>query len=230
MRTAGYSTIRHLARVAGQHGLDLIGSIAPDDGAMRGQMETFVRSRFAEVYGARVSRLMPELIGLFRSGELLAVIGLRPAVGGPLFLETYLDLPACQMLRQRTGMPLAREHLVEVGNLAAVTPGAARLLISALTHYLAHRGFAWVVFTGTPMLLNSFQRLTLSPVDLGPADPVRLGDQRVEWGSYYATQPRVMGGHVPEGLAQLLCRGVLEREGYQPLYDVLHPGAVHACA
>ena len=230
MRTAEYSTIPQLARVGGQPGLDLVGSIAPGDGAMRTQMEAFVRSRFAELYGARVSRLMPELIGLFRSGELLAVIGLRPAVGGPLFLETYLDRPACQMLGQRSGMPLAREHLVEVGNLAAVTPGAARLLISALTHYLVHRGFAWVVFTGTPILLNSFQRLTLSPVDLGPADPARLGDQQAEWGSYYATGPRVMGGYVPEGLAQLQCRGMLEQQGYQPLYGAPNPGAVHACA
>jgi hypothetical protein len=184
MRDTQDSTVRLLARVAGPPGLDLIGAVATADGTMRGQMEGFVPLQFTEVYGARMSRLMPELIGLCRSGELLAVIGLRPAVEGPLFLETYLDLPACQMLRQRSGMPLAREHLVEVGNLAAMAPGAARLLISALTHYLAHRGFTWVVFTGTPMLLNSFQRLTLSPVDLGPADPTRLGDQQAEWGSY----------------------------------------------
>jgi hypothetical protein len=230
MRNAQHSTTQLLARLAGQPGLDLIGSFATADGTMRGQMERFVQSRFAEVYGARVGRFMPELLGLCRSGELLAVIGLRPAVEGPLFLETYLDQPACHVLRQRSGMPLAREHLVEVGNLAATAPGAARLLITALTHYLAHRGFTWVVFTGTPMLLNSFQRLTLSPVDLGPADPLRLGDQQASWGSYYATQPRVMGGYVPEGLAQLQRRGVLERQGYRPLYDTVLPGTTHACA
>jgi hypothetical protein len=230
MRDKQDSTVRLLARVAGQPGLDLIGSVATADGTMRNQMERFVRSRFADVYGARVSRFMPELLGLCRSGELLAVIGLRPAVEGPLFLETYLDRPACETLRQRSGMPLTREQLVEVGNLATMAPGAARLLISALTHYLAYRGFAWVVFTGTPMLLNSFQRLTLSPVDLGPADPARLGDQQAEWGSYYATQPRVMGGYVPEGLTQLQRRGVLERQGYQPLYGSGSGDIFHACA
>jgi len=230
MRNAQHSTTRLLACLGGQPRLDLICSAARADGTMRGQMEAFVQSRFAEIYGAQISRFMPELLGLCRSGELLAVIGLRPAVEGSLFLEIYLDKPVCHLLRQHSGMPLAKEHLVEVGNLAAITPGAARLLITALTHYLAHRGFTWVVFTGTPMLLNSFQRLSLSPVDLGPADPLRLGDQQSEWGSYYATQPRVMGGYVPEGLAQLQRRGVLERQGYQPLYDTLHLDTAHACA
>ena len=108
--------------------------------------------------------------------------------------------------------------MVEVGNLAALAPGAARVLIIALTHYLAAQGFTWVVFTGTAMLLNSFQRLALSPVDLGVADPARLGEQQAEWGSYYATRPRVMAGYITEGLAQLHQRQVFQRLGYQPLY------------
>jgi len=50
-----------------------------------------------------------------------------------------------------------------VGNLAADSPGAARLLIVALTDLLVALGFRWVTFTGTPPLLNSFQRLGLTP-------------------------------------------------------------------
>jgi hypothetical protein len=39
-----------------------------------------------------------------------------------------------------------------------------------------------------------------------------------------------MGGYVPEGLAQLQRRGVLERQGYQPLYGSGSADVVHACA
>mgnify|MGYP001949876551 FL=1 len=87
-----------------------------------------------------------------------------------------------------------------------------------------------MVFTGTPMLLNSFQRLTLSPIDLGPADPARLGEARHDWGSYYATQPRVMAGYIPEGLAQLQRRGTFERLSYQPCYLPDQQEVAHDCA
>ena len=109
-------------------------------------------------------------------------------------------------------------EIVEVGNLAAFGNASPRLLIVALTDLLIAQGFRWVVFTGTPTLLNSFQRLTLSPIDLGPADPLRLGEARLQWGSYYATQPRVMAGYIPEGFNQLQRRGLFERMRYQPDY------------
>lgn len=201
--------------------LELHSSQAPGD-PQRGQLETFVHQRFADTYGANLRHYMPLLLGVRQHGALQAVVGLRPASSAnQLFLEQYLDQPACAQIRRRSAMPLQREQLVEVGNLAALAPGAARVLIIALTHYLAAQGFTWVVFTGTAMLLNSFQRLALSPVDLGMADPARLGQQQAEWGSYYATRPRVMAGYIPEGLAQLTQRGVFQRLGYQPRYQ--HP-------
>lgn len=185
----------------------------------RSQLEAFVHQRFADTYGANTRHYMPQLLGVRQHDALQAVVGLRPASSAnQLFLEQYLDQPACAQIRLRSGMPVQRERLVEVGNLAALAPGAARVLIIALTHYLAAQGFTWVVFTGTAMLLNSFQRLALSPVDLGSADPARLGAQQAEWGSYYATRPRVMAGYIPEGLAQLHQRGVFQRLGYQPRY------------
>ena len=182
-------------------------------------LEAFVHQRFASTYGAQVTHYMPYLLGARQLGVLQAVVGLRPAGPEPLFLEQYLDLPACREIQRRSGMPLQREQMVEVGNLAALAPGAARVLIITLTHYLAAQGFTWVVFTGTAMLLNSFQRLALSPVDLGVADPARLGAQQAEWGSYYATRPRVMAGYIPEGLVQLQQRKVFQRLGYQPRYS-----------
>jgi hypothetical protein len=199
-------------------------------GPLRGRLERFVHDCFANTYGADVQQFMPELLGLCQRGELQASVGMRGGASGALFLERYLNLPVGETLRQRTDLPVHREQVVEVGNLAALAPGAGRLLIIALTHYLASSGYTWVVFTGTPMLLNSFQRLTLSPIDLGPADPQRMGAARLAWGSYYATQPRVMAGYIPEGFNQLQRRGLFERMRYQPDYLLPSTEIANDCA
>jgi hypothetical protein len=217
-----------LATFDSQYVLEL-NSGQPGTDTQREQLETFVHQRFADTYGASIRQYMPQLLGIRQKGELQAVVGLRPASASPLFLEQYLDVPACTQIRIHSGMPLQREHMVEVGNLAALAPGGARVLIIALTHYLAAQGYTWVVFTGTAMLLNSFQRLALSPIDLGEAKPERLGDRQAEWGSYYATRPRVMAGYIPEGLVQLEQRGVFRRLGYRPLY-AHHQGVSHVSA
>ena len=94
---------------------------------------------------------------------------------------------------------MEREGIVEVGNLAAHGAGTARLLIIALTRILAAEGLRWVSFTGTPALINSFRRLGLDPLTLGPADPHRMGAELPEWGSYYDAGPLVMAGEIRGG-------------------------------
>lgn len=94
---------------------------------------------------------------------------------------------------------MEREGIVEVGNLAAHGAGTARLLIIALTRILAAEGLRWVCFTGTPALINSFRRLGLDPLTLGPADPHRMGAELPEWGSYYDAGPLVMAGEIRGG-------------------------------
>lgn len=208
-----------LARFA-QHNLELvICSSRDDDHDLRARMESVVTGHFARIYGASVSRFMPMLLGLRQHGQILAVVGLRPAADEALFLEQYLDEPVQQMISRR-GFAAPRGSVIEVGNLVSTSPGLARLLIVALTHYLHTGGFKWVVFTGTPALLNSFSRLTLSPIDLGAADPARLGAGVAEWGSYYDTHPHVMAGYIPEGFAQLCSKQIFHRLVYQPLYDI----------
>lgn len=188
------------------------------DPDLRRQMESVVTGHFARIYGANVTRFMPLLLGLRQQGQILAVVGLRPAADEALFLEQYLDEPVAQLISQR-GLSARRENVIEVGNLVSTSPGLARLLIVALTHYLHSSGFQWVAFTGTPALLNSFSRLTLSPIDLGAADPARLGDSASEWGSYYDTRPHVMAGYIPEGFAQLCHKQIFQRLGYEPRYQ-----------
>ncbi|WP_417781726.1 thermostable hemolysin [Stutzerimonas xanthomarina] len=191
-----------------------------DAGERRTALEDFIRQRFAEHYQARVRHFMPCLLGLHGdNGEVQGAVGLRSARRRPLFLERYLDEPIEQAVSQHHGRTVPREEIVEVGNLAAFGNASARLLIVALTDLLVAQGFRWVVFTGTPALLNSFQRLALDPLPLGLADPARMGDELADWGSYYASRPQLMAGEILPGHQRLQQLGVYARLGYQPLFD-----------
>jgi hypothetical protein len=193
-------------------GLRLLEAEGP---ARRHEVEAFVRRRFAEMHGAQVTRFMPRLWSLAGEfGGVVGAVGLRDARDGALYLERYLDEPVEQAIARRLGSTPRREGLVEVGNLAADGIGHARVLIVQLTRLLAAAGTRWVSFTGTPSLVNSFRRLGLCPIDLGPADPARLdGAERAAWGRYYDDGPRVMAGPVPVGYAQLVAAGAMGAAG-----------------
>ena len=190
-------------------------------GERRQALEHFIQQRFAVQHAARVRHFMPCLLGLHDArGDVQATVGLRSAQGQPLFLERYLDQPIEQRLATRHGAAVPRETIVEVGNLAVGGSASARLLIVALTDLLVAQGFQWVVFTGTAMLLNSFTRLGLCPLPLGPADPQRMGAELADWGNYYAGQPQLMGGAILPGHQQLLRQGLYARLAYQPLFSL----------
>lgn len=184
----------------------------------------FIRARFAVSYGANLTQLMPRLFtvsarmerrqsrthqeegGTQGEIDLIGAFGLRQASGATLFMEHYLDRPVEQAIAAHIGRPVARKHIMEVGNLVT-EPGGARRVIVSLTHYLYHGGYHWVVFTGVASLRAAFVQLGLSPFMLAQADPDRLDDsERRGWGRYFAARPQVMGGEVGAGY-QILCSG-----------------------
>ncbi len=170
----------------------------------RVELEQFVRDRFRTAWGAEVGELLPWLVGVRdHAGHLTAVAGLRPAATGTLFLEHYLDRPVEEVITAHTGEPVAREQIIEVGNLAAGHPGGGRDLIIALTAYLHQAQTAWVCFTGGPILHNAFCRLGLAPICLAPARPEALGAAATRWGRYYDQHPHVFAGRVEEGFLGL---------------------------
>lgn len=215
-----------LARIGRERPLTL--RLANAHGNTRRQaLETFIGQRFAEHYQARVCHFMPCLLGLHADDDSVqGAVGLRSAERRPLFLERYLDEPVERALARRCGQGVPREQIVEVGNLAAFGDASARLLIVALTDLLVAQGFRWVVFTGTPMVLNSFRRLALAPLPLSLADPARMGEELADWGSYYASGPQVMAGEILPGHQRLLQLGAYPRLGYQPLFS--SGGMAHA--
>ncbi len=207
-----------LARIGRDQPLSLY--LTQPSSPRRPGLEGFIRERFAKQYGASVRHFMPCLFGLEdTASQLLGAVGLRSGAGGPLFLERYLPYSAETLIAKlHSSNPPSREQIVEVGNLAATNPGAARLLIVALTDLLVALGFRWVTFTSTPTLLNSFHRLHLKPLSLGPANPACMGDELTDWGSYYDNQPQVMAGDIYTGHQRLLQLGAYSRLGHRPFY------------
>ncbi|PYB80942.1 thermostable hemolysin [Pseudomonas sp. LB-090624] len=184
----------------------------------RDELEHFIHRCFADVHHADVHHYLPELLALRDShGQLIAAAGIRPASSGPLFLERYLDVPLESAISHITSLPLGRECMVEVGNLASLSAGSARIMITAVTWLLARRGLQWVAFTGASTLINSFQRLGLVPTLLAPADPARLGEPAEQWGSYYAQHPQVFVGEIHHGFDLLRTAGVFRRLGFPAL-------------
>jgi hypothetical protein len=178
--------------------------LKPLVGLARDRGLELIRRRFQQEHQAHLTHFMPRLLGLVdANGVLAGAAGCRPAASETLFLERYVDLPIEQAITAVAGEPVARNEVVEVGNLAADSPGCARVLIVALTAWLAGQGYRWVAFTGTRSLLNSFRRLGLTPRVLAPADPARMGDALPQWGRYYTQQPQVVFGEIPPAQRQL---------------------------
>jgi hypothetical protein len=175
-----------------------------EDASDRAELESFIRTDFARVYGADVRHFMPHLMGLRGDdGTLLAALGFRAASGGRLFLEHYLDAPVETVLAE-AGRQVPRAGIVEVGNLAVSRAGGARWLITALTAYLEGARYQWVVFTGVPALINSFARMGIELLRLAPADRARLpADDQALWGSYYEAGPAVVAVAVAQAFDAL---------------------------
>lgn len=183
----------------------------------RAELETYVRSAFAHRYQAQIHELPGCLMALRRAnGELTAVAGLRFADEAPLFLEQYLDAPVDQYLGMAGSID--RRTVVEIGSLAAPTPGQVRYMMIALTAYLHSAGYQWVVCTAISSLRNTLARMGLTPILLGSADPARLGEAATDWGRYYEERPQVIAGHLTEAAVLLEARCANNRNPVDALW------------
>jgi hypothetical protein len=177
-------------------------------GAERAQAEFFIRDVFASAYGARLGALMPVILAeRYADGGLLAACGLRAPAHGPLFLEIYLGTTVEQAIGAQARCSIAREAIVEVGNLAVRAPFTARELIASLTRHLLAGDAEWSVFTAVATLRNAFMRLGVPFLQLGCATLDALTrEQRPAWGTYYDTKPEVLAVRVRDAAHALLSR------------------------
>lgn len=185
----------------------------------RNAVEGFIRKVFYQSYQAEVSLFLPRLMSMQRSGKIEAALGIASAsTYYPLFLECYLDSPVEQVLAEHYLRPIHRQQIVEVGNLAAVPPGAARYLFIALTAYLKGAGIDWAVFTAVPRVINSFSKLGISLQTLAEANIERLPASQTHWGSYYQNSPQVVGVEVDHSVERMCY--LLERMNSAPLQQL----------
>ncbi len=182
----------------------LLGRLSPG----RDEAERFIAARYLRDYGAVLDHFLPTLVTLpSPAGGLLAAAGLAPAAAGPLFLEHYLDAPVEVAIARRLGRDIRRREVLEVGNLAAGTPGGGRLMIVSLVRLLEGRGVEWIAFTATLSLRNSLARLGIHAHELAPAQASALGVEGVAWGRYYDHDPRVVACSLAQARARIFGAG-----------------------
>lgn len=175
----------------------------------------FIRCRFEQAYGARPALRIPRLLALTTAqGSLLAAVGIRDAAEERLFLEDYLDAPVEFALPGAT--VVARAKLAEIAHLAGVEAGVSRYMFASLTLWIRTRGFHWIAFTATDGLCNSFRRMGIVLHQIAPADPARLPDAGLGWGSYYEQHPVVIAVNVEEGYQAMERAELLQRTNWLP--------------
>src|SRR3954469_9445336 len=107
--------------------------LVPHQSDDRAAVSAFIQAKFLRDHGAHLHHLMPHLFSLRRpGGEMVAAFGLREAAQERLFMECYPQEPVESRIARLSGHDVARNRIMEVGNLAA-SPGGARAMITALT-------------------------------------------------------------------------------------------------
>ncbi|WP_051288149.1 thermostable hemolysin [Photobacterium halotolerans] len=177
------------------------------DHPFRDKTESYVASRYACAFHARIHTFMPDFLALVDDqNQLLSVCGFQSADAGPLFLEQYLDLPADRLMSEQFGLPVSRCELIEFGQLAAFSKGMSSLHFTLIARHLVNLGYHWCIFTATGPLQAMMRRFGLTPHILADASADRIPDAEKIWGTYYCHQPRISGGNLAAGLQALMQR------------------------
>jgi hypothetical protein len=165
-------------------------------------LEAYIARCFARAYGAAVTEFAPHLLELSCAGSTSGVVGIRPAADSRLFLEQYIDEPVEALASREIG-PVARHEIVELGNLAALRPGACQLLNIMLAALLHGAGFRYATLVSTTRLEGIIRKQGFSVRAVTRADSARLGPAAANWGSYYETDPTILFVDLEKTLAAL---------------------------
>lgn len=172
------------------------------DSPQRAELEAYIARRFGRAYGATIDEYLPQLFSMQCQGRYSAVAGIRMAVKGELFVERYLDAPIEQVLSGLSQTLILRHHVVEIGNLVATHRGASLLFFILHAAMLHEAGFRWAVFSATDRVATIIDKLNFATVNLGMADPARLGEDVKAWGRYYDTRPTVLATDIVATVAR----------------------------
>ncbi len=159
----------------------------------RERAERFISQVFQASFDAKIMTYAPDLLYLEQDVHIQAALGLRWADKHPLFCENYLEGSVLDAI----GDPLLeRGQVVELSNLASITPGAGAQLYVLAAVALDLAGCKQLVFTANDTVRRSIMRGGFSARFLAEAKVDRMtgADQ---WGSYYEGHPQVMVADIP---------------------------------
>jgi hypothetical protein len=169
-------------------------SLHGESSSQRRELETYIAGCFSRAYQAEVTEFAPLLLALNcagGTGDIAGAAGIRPAGVGELFIEHYLDESVEQAVSTVFDVPVKRSEIAEIGNMAALRPGACQLIIFVLAAVLNRAGFRYAAFTGTEQMAATVRKYKAVVEPIASADPARLGKDAGKWGSYYASRPQV---------------------------------------
>lgn len=170
----------------------------------RERIACFIDSVYSAAYGAVISRHYPSFISVHGAdGNILAAAGFRCAAYGPLFLEQYLPAPIESFVKSGTQVPVRRDRIAEIGNLAATGSGGSLFLFAMLAGFLQRSGFTHAAVTATDSLQRTFERFRFEFEVLTAARPDLLTDGGASWGQYFSRRPRVLLGAVAPAYVRL---------------------------
>jgi len=182
-------------------------------------VEGFISKRFYQAYGAKLSYFMPYLLSAERDGKIRGAVGFQPAKLAQLFLEAYLEQPIESTLSRHLSSTVERDSIVEIGNLASISPKVTQTLFTILSDIISQSGYSWVVFTANSTVLAWMNSIQLPCFVIAEADPSHLQDKGKSWGSYYQDKPIVLACNVAQGHHQVLSQetSLFLRHTYQQI-------------
>jgi len=169
----------------------------------RAKVELAVKKVFSKSYQADVNEFLPFMFSLEQEGELLAAVGIRNANNQSLFVEKYLATPIQKIISKDSKQFVARNDVVEIGNLISEKAGMSQLLFILLAFSLEKLQIRWVSYTATAQVEKLLSKLNLSPVVITQAQESDVANGLSHWGSYYQNQPKVCYGDVKQACRQL---------------------------
>jgi hypothetical protein len=176
-------------------------------------VKQFAEARFKAAYNADVNDFLPNMLALLNNQlSIQASVGYQSAAENRLYLEHYLDQPIESAIAKQLNISTPqRSEILEVGNLASLSPGATRRLILNLACHFQKQGYKWLAITATSHVKNSFEKLNVG-LDLHrvcKAKASAVVDTNSNWGSYYEHNPEVYIGDIDAGINVLKNNPVL---------------------
>ena len=176
-------------------------SVVEHDSESRTSLEARIRSGFGMHFDACIEGFMPRFAHYRHASGATGVIGIRRASDGPLFLESYLNVPAESVIAAATGTFPGRSRIAEVGQFVVDDRDIVGSFFRDLVPFLIENEFDWVCFTGTDRIRALLARIGFHGLPIARADETRVRPSADRWGRYYDFDPIVVLGKLddPQG-------------------------------